>query len=116
MTKHEQDPLDLSNLTKLSHDLRTPLNAIIGYSEMLIDECADRGWEDITPDLRRINQAGRDLLKVIKGALDPTRIQELIDAGVEDLIDSTLAFHVRTCMNAIVGYTEMTIEEADDRG
>ena len=107
---------DLSNLTKLSHDLRTPLNAIIGYSEMLVEECADRGWEDITPDLRRINQAGKDLLKVIKGALDPTRLQELIAVGVEDLIDSTLDFHVRTCMNAIVGYTEMTLEEADDRG
>jgi len=106
----------LSNLANLSHDLRTPLNAIIGYSEMLVEECADREWEDISSDLRRINQAGRDLLELIKEALDPTRIEVLMTRGMEEIIDSTLDFHIRTSMNAIVGYTEMTLEEADDSG
>jgi adenylate cyclase len=106
----------LGSLANLSHDLRTPLNAIIGYSEMLAEECPDRGWKDITSDLRRINQAGRDLLEVIKEVLDPARIEELMTGGMDEIIDSKLDFHIRTSMNAIVSYTELTLEEADDRG
>ena len=106
----------LSSLANLSHDLRTPLNAIIGYSEMLTEECADRGWENISPDLQRINQASRDLLEVIKEALDPARIEGLKIGGMEEIIDSKLDFHIRTSMNTIVGYTELILEEADGRG
>ncbi|MBL8114261.1 MAG: hypothetical protein JNK60_15375, partial [Acidobacteria bacterium] len=34
-------------LANVSHELRTPLNAIIGYSELLIDELADRGVTEL---------------------------------------------------------------------
>jgi adenylate cyclase len=106
----------LSSLANLSHDLRTPLNAIIGYSEMLVEECADQGWEDISSDLRRINRAGKALLEIIKEALDPARIEALLTGGGEEIIDSTLDFQMRTSMNAIIGYTELALEEADDEG
>jgi signal transduction histidine kinase len=106
----------LSSLANLSHDLRTPLNAIIGYSEMLAEECADQGWEDICSDLRRINWAGKALLEVIKEALDSARIEALLTGGGEEIIDSTLDFQMRTSMNAIIGYTELALEEAGDEG
>ena len=35
----------------MSHELRTPLNAIIGYSEMLQEEAAELGQDDLVPDL-----------------------------------------------------------------
>ena len=40
-------------LANMSHELRTPLNAIIGYSEMLQEEAADLGQEDLTLTSRR---------------------------------------------------------------
>lgn len=96
------------------HDLRTPLNAIIGYSEMLVEESVDQGWEVISPDLKRINQAGRTLLQVINEAFDSARIQALTIDGVKEIIDATLDYRIRTSMNAIIGYTEMALEEAEE--
>src|SRR6266545_3825863 len=57
-------------LANMSHELRTPLNAIIGYSEMLQKEAADLGHEDFTPDLRKIQAAGKHLLVLINDILD----------------------------------------------
>ena len=50
----------------LRHELRTPLNAIIGYSEMLIEDALESGWEDAVPDLERIRGAGRLVLSCIE--------------------------------------------------
>lgn len=100
----------------LSHDLRTPLNAIIGYSEMLLEECTDRGWAEISQDLQRIIQAGRTLLVLIKDAFDPARIESLMTGSSEGLIDPTLDFQIRTYMNGILGYIEMALEDADREG
>ena len=58
------------NLSSVSHELRTPLNAIIGYSELLIDQAADRGRGDMIADLEKIRDAGRHLLSVIERKLE----------------------------------------------
>lgn len=62
-------------LASLSHELRTPLNAIIGYSELLDEECQDRGIEDLRPDLRRIRNAGRVLLDQMNDLLDYAKVE-----------------------------------------
>ena len=62
-------------LANMSHELRTPLNGIIGYSEMLCEEAPDRGQHDIVPDLKSIQQAGRDLLGLIDNILDLSKIE-----------------------------------------
>jgi signal transduction histidine kinase len=68
-------------LANMSHELRTPLNAIIGYSEMLQEEAADLGYADFTPDLQKINAAGKHLLALINDILDLSKIE----AGRMDL-------------------------------
>lgn len=68
-------------LANMSHELRTPLNAIIGYSEMLQEEAEDAGHEDLIPDLKKINAAGKHLLELIKDILDLSKIE----AGRMDL-------------------------------
>jgi CheY-like chemotaxis protein/two-component sensor histidine kinase len=65
----------------MSHELRTPLNAIIGYSEMLQEEAEDLGQEDFTPDLQKIQFAGKHLLALINDILDLSKIE----AGRMDL-------------------------------
>ena len=62
-------------LANASHELRTPLNAIIGYSELLSDECADRGLGHILPDLSRIQNAGRMLLALVNDLLDLSKAE-----------------------------------------
>lgn len=58
-----------SFLENTGHELRTPLNAIIGYTEMLIEDAAERGWQDAVPDLLRVRGAGARLLSLIGAIL-----------------------------------------------
>ena len=83
-------------LANMSHELRTPLNAIIGYSELLQEEAKDAGVEDITPDLGRINAAGRHLLALINDILDLSKIE----AGKIELFLET--FDVRSAIDEVV--------------
>jgi hypothetical protein len=62
-------------LANMSHELRTPLNAIIGYSEMLQEDAADLGNEQLVDDLRKINAAGKHLLELINAVLDLSKIE-----------------------------------------
>lgn len=59
----------------MSHELRTPLNAVLGYSEMLQEECEDLGYDDLLPDIERINSSGRHLLALINDVLDLSKIE-----------------------------------------
>ncbi len=64
-------------LANMSHELRTPLNAIIGYSEMLQETVEDLAVEDddFTPDLQKIQDAGKHLLELINEVLDFSKIE-----------------------------------------
>jgi len=62
-------------LASMSHELRTPLNAILGYSEMLQEDAADGGHEEMIPDLQKIHSAGRHLLTLINEVLDLSKIE-----------------------------------------
>jgi signal transduction histidine kinase len=62
-------------LANMSHEIRTPLNAVLGYSDLLMDEATERGVEWITPDLKRIQEAGNHLLALINEVLDLSKIE-----------------------------------------
>jgi signal transduction histidine kinase/DNA-binding response OmpR family regulator len=68
-------------LANMSHELRTPLNAVIGYSEMLQEIAEDEGLAQLLPDLAKIRDAGRHLLRLINDILDLSKIE----AGRMDL-------------------------------
>ena len=60
-------------VSTMSHELRTPLNVILGYAEMTQDERL--GDEERRSFLRRIEEAGRDLLRLIEDTLAMGRIE-----------------------------------------
>ncbi len=62
-------------LANMSHELRTPLNAIIGYSEILLEDAQDLGYEEFVHDLDNIHTSGKHLLAIINDILDLSKIE-----------------------------------------
>ena len=62
-------------LANMSHELRTPLNAILLYSELMLDEAAERGLADFQADLQKVRTSGKHLLSLIDEILDLSKIE-----------------------------------------
>jgi signal transduction histidine kinase len=91
-------------LASMSHELRTPLNAIILYSELLQEEAQERG-EDSVADLQKIQGAGKQLLELINGILDLSKIE----AG--KMVLSLETFEVRALLDDITGMVQPLVEK-----
>ncbi|HEX6533727.1 MAG TPA: response regulator [Gemmatimonadaceae bacterium] len=95
-------------LANVSHELRTPLNAILSYSQLLLEELADRGQHDFVPDLQKIHAAGTHLLGLINDILDLSKIE----AGKMDLYLET--FDVPTLVGDVVALVRPLVERNDN--
>jgi len=63
-------------LANMGHELRTPLSTIVGYSEILEDEIKDCSCErPLSEDLKKIHLAAKNLLNLIDGILDISKIE-----------------------------------------
>jgi len=62
-------------LANMSHELRTPLNAVIGFSDLLLDEVADRLAEKHVRYVQEVLKGGRHLLTLINDILDLAKIE-----------------------------------------
>jgi predicted ATPase/signal transduction histidine kinase/tRNA A-37 threonylcarbamoyl transferase component Bud32 len=106
-------------LANMSHELRTPLNAILGYSEIIRDDAEDMGYEDIMPDLDKIQAAGNHLVNIISDILNLSKIEadkmdvQLTDFNVENLIEE-----VCNTLQPIVDseVNQLEVEKMDDLG
>ena len=88
----------------------------MGYAEMLMDDAAQAGHEQVTDDLQRILDASRNLHQLILNLLDPATVHRT--DGSADLAEyrRTLRHDLRTPLNAIKGYGELLREDAGDGG
>ncbi len=85
-----------SFLANMSHELRTPLNAIIGYSEILQEDVADLGQQNLILDLKKIESSGRHLLGLINDILDLSKVEAgKMDIFLEDVDIASLLEEVR---------------------
>lgn len=59
-------------LSNMSHEIRTPLNAIVGFSNSLLDSVKDEKTRD---DVKYIIDASSNLLEIVNGILDISKIE-----------------------------------------
>ncbi len=64
-----------SFLANMSHELRTPLNAVIGFSGLLLEQCAARLDEEELDYVSEILASGRHLLDLINDILDLAKVE-----------------------------------------
>lgn len=59
-------------LSNMSHEIRTPLNAIVGFSDCILDEDTLEGAKN---DAKDIKLASENLLEIVNGILDISKIE-----------------------------------------
>ncbi|HEY8656413.1 MAG TPA: ATP-binding protein [Candidatus Limnocylindria bacterium] len=82
-------------LANVSHELRTPMNAIIGYSKLMLDGLDGELNEQQETDLQRVTTAADNLLGLINGLLDLSKIEAgRMEITVEEVDIAPLAEEV----------------------
>jgi predicted ATPase/signal transduction histidine kinase/tRNA A-37 threonylcarbamoyl transferase component Bud32 len=90
-------------LMNMSHELRTPLNAILGYADIIHEDAQDMGYEEILPDLDKIQTAGKQLLEIISNVLDISKIEaDKMGLNLE-------SFAIRPVVNDVVTVIQPTV-------
>src|SRR5690606_15692147 len=79
---------------RIRHDLRTPLNHVLGYGEMLAQEAADEGRDDLQGDLEGVVRAGREILERLDEVLAAARAAAPPEAPRRHERAAVLAFDV----------------------
>ncbi|MBB4570772.1 adenylate/guanylate cyclase domain-containing protein [Rhizobium leucaenae] len=97
-------------IARIAQNIVDPAQAILGYQELITEEVREAGPSGALPDLERILSAARELNTLIKRLLDI----ETPDCGNAPSLDKLLRHDLRTPMNAILGYSEMLIEDFAD--
>ncbi len=106
--EREKDAL----VSKARHNLKNPVNAILGFSEMLIEDCEDEGYDSLISDLKKINGAGLEILQIIEDSFSDSNL-EVSENKISE-IASKMEISLRTPINTVIGYSEMLQEEAED--
>ena len=84
-------------LANVSHELRTPMNAIIGYSKLMLDGLDGELNSQQESDLQRVTTAADNLLGLINGLLDLSKIEagrmeiNLEELDVRPIIEDVVA-------------------------
>jgi PAS domain S-box-containing protein len=99
-----KDAAEAGNLAKsqflanMSHELRTPLNAIIGFTEVIEQGVARKGWQPSYAEyLADVSGSGRHLLDLINTILDLSKIEagqlklDVAPVDLGDLVRTSLA-------------------------
>jgi adenylate cyclase len=90
-----------SLITNLDYQARTPLNGVIGYSEILLENAAEQGKEEVSADLQKIHSAGKLFLARLNSIIDYSRTDAGIKTATEDSDRSSLIDSVMTSLREL---------------
>lgn len=88
--------------TRVAQRLAGPAEAILGYQEMIVEDLARAGPEAARADAGRVLDAARALSQLVG---------DIVASGAGDVDEATLRHDLRTPVNAILGYSEMILED-----
>ena len=93
-------------IARIAQKLADPAQAILGYQELIVEEVRRQGPSEALPDLEKVLRAARELNASIDRLVvtEPSETQSI----------SVLRHDLRTPMNAILGYSEMVMEDFGD--
>jgi adenylate cyclase len=88
-------------IANLDYQARTPLNGVIGYSEILLENAAEQGREDLSADLKKIHDAGKLFLAHLYNIIDFSRIDAGLQTASEAAARSPLIGSVMTSLSEL---------------
>jgi signal transduction histidine kinase len=104
-------------LMNMSHELRTPMNAILGYADLVREEATESHYDDIVPDLEKIQTASQQLLEIISNILDISKIEaERMGLNLTVLEVEKLVQDVVTVIEPVLGDNELHVNCAKNIG
>ncbi|MFT5112412.1 MAG: adenylate cyclase [Parasphingorhabdus sp.] len=101
-------------LAAIREALQAPAHAIQDYAELLIGAADEHHLEDVVADLQRVAAAANNLSEQVDGLLDNNTADKILNSEDWKTSERTLRHDLRTPLNAVKGYTEMLLEDAEE--
>jgi len=112
--KHKAEEANRSKsqfLANMGHELRTPMTTIVGYSEMLEEEIKECSRPDLLRDIKNIRTSARNLLTLIDGILDISKIEAgKMDIYVESFDVKSMVDHVVQTIQPLIDNKANTLQ------
>jgi len=104
-------------LARMSHELRTPLNVVMGFTELMLDQVPGEINEEQRQCLDDVLTSSRDLLGLINGVLDLSKVE----AGKVELRRESIALpavveSVTSAMMAVLSQRKQSLDVDLDDG
>jgi class 3 adenylate cyclase len=102
-----------ARLAVIWQDLVTPARALAGYQEILSEQAANLGLDEVAPYFEKVMISAGLLCEVVDQLRDPPADTASVEDKTLADMQGTFRHDLRTPLNAIIGYSEMALEDLE---